>query len=892
MSDRTARLSTGLPGLDHVLDGLRPGDNTVFRVDSLEDYGPFAAPCAEAAMRAGRPVVYFRFASHQPVLPARVDARVLELHPETGLQRFVSEVIDTIEAVGEGLYLFDCLSELAVAWYSDQMLANFFMIVGPYLHQQKAVAWFALRKHFHSAFATEGIHDTAQVIMDVHRHQGQLYLQPMKVEGRYSRTMFLVHRRVEDRFEPVTSSAVLSEIFADGPHHWLAFSCRRPGIWTRAFMEARETSEMQLARQAFHTDSDACFQRLIRMALTRDPRFIPMVERYMDLKDVLAILSRMIGTGLIGGKSLGMLLARAILNRADPGWNSRLEAHDSFYIGSDVFYTFTVRNDCWWHRRRRPAEPLESYLPRAALAARKLRAGTFPEHIQRQFAEMLDYFGQSPIIVRSSSLLEDNYGNAFSGKYRSVFLTNQGSPRERLRAFINAVREVYASTMSEDALVYRFQRGLMTRDEHMALLVQRVSGKAYGDVYMPHAAGVGYSFNSYVWDRDIDPDAGLIRLVFGLGTRAVDRTDDYTRLVALNAPLKQPHGDAPDRYRQRTVDVLDLDQCEHASRRFESLSHPDLTCHLPMFATRDRELLDRARRHGLKDIFPWALTFDRLLRETGFVADMERMLKTLRRGYDHHVDIEFAVNIVEDGRYRINLLQCRPLETRFEGRERVAPEAAVGFQRRLLESRGPIIGPSIAASVDRFIYVVPDRYVSLSEQDRHGVARLIGKLTHREGDTEDTVIMLAGPGRWGTSTPSLGVPVSFSEINTVSVICEIAWMHDGLIPDISLGTHFFNDLVELGMLYLAVSHDPGRGRIDREYLACCESSLAAMEPRAERFASIVRVIDRDSLEKGLCMRLHADVVAQQATFGLAGPQCDAQAPASGNGNNISKPINH
>ena len=118
-----------------------------------------------------------------------------------------------------------------------------------------------------------------------------------------------------------------------------------------------------------------------------------------------------------------------------------------------------------------------------------------------QFAEMLDYFGQSPIIVRSSSLLEDNYGNAFAGKYESVFCANQGSPQKRLEDFLSAVRTIYASTMSEEALRYRAHRGLLDRDEQMALLVQRVSGGLHGDLFFPQVAGVGLSYNPYVWNE-------------------------------------------------------------------------------------------------------------------------------------------------------------------------------------------------------------------------------------------------------------------------------------------------------------------------------------------------------------------------------------------------------
>ena len=199
---------------------------------------------------------------------------------------------------------------------------------------------------------------------------------------------------------------------------------------------------------------------------------------------------------------------------------------------------------------------------------------------------MLDYFGQSPIIVRSSSLLEDGFGNAFTGKYDSVFCPNQGSPQERLDAFLSAVRNVYASTMSPEALLYRADRGLIDRDEQMAILVQRVSGAVYGHLFYPQVAGVGLSYNPYVWSEQIDPEAGVLRLVFGLGTRAVDRSDDdYTRLVALNAPQRRPEANGPaPADSQRRVDLLDLRANRFTSERIDDVAStsPDLPIDLPV----------------------------------------------------------------------------------------------------------------------------------------------------------------------------------------------------------------------------------------------------------------------------------------------------------------------
>ena len=270
-----------------------------------------------------------------------------------------------------------------------------------------------------------------------------------------------------------------------------------------------------------------------------------------------------------------------------------------------MFYTFLVRNGIWWVREKQK-DPTR-FLEGAETARRRMLTGEFPGPIVRQFEQMLDYFGQSPIIVRSSSLLEDNFGNSFAGKYESVFCANQGSRHKRLEDFLSAVRTIYASTMSERALTYRAQRGLLDRDEQMALLVQRVSGSLHGSLFYPQVAGVGFSFNPYVWNEQIDPKAGMLRLVFGLGTRAVDRSDDdYTRVVALNAPQLRPEAnfDEVRQYSQRRVDVLDLQANQLVSATFPEVARQSSDLPLEMFASQDGELVRRAEESGTQRRVP------------------------------------------------------------------------------------------------------------------------------------------------------------------------------------------------------------------------------------------------------------------------------------------------
>jgi len=861
------KLSTGMPGLDAVIQGLHAGDNVVWEVDAVDDYVPVLGPLAGEARRLGRRFLYFRFARHAPLLDAGSGAEIHVLDPQLGFERFLTEILDLIENAGPGAYyVFDCLSDLAADWLSDRMLGNFFMIACPYLYELDTVAYFALLKHEHSFHATDCINKTAQVVLELFRKDNQLFLHPLKVWQRYTPTLYMLHSWEGPEFKPVTSSATITGILASVPKPWLEFTIHRPGIWVRTFQRAQQTVHALERGEAVTAEADELFERLIKMVVTRDERFARLVREYFDLTTLVEIMQRMIGTGQIGGKSLGMLLARAILLRSHPTWTDRLESHDSFYVGSDVFYTYLVQNGCWWLRRRQ--KDFNLYLERAVEARHRILGGAFPDFIQDQFLEMIEYFGQSPVIVRSSSLLEDNYGNAFSGKYDSVFCVNQGTPEERLAAFMSAVRTVYASALSEEGLRYRLHHGLLDRDEQMALLVQRVSGEMHGHLFFPQVAGVGFSFNPYVWHEDIDPQAGVLRMVFGLGTRAVDRTgDDYTRLVALNAPRKRTESKPEEvrEFAQHRVDVLDLRANELLSPESDTVARVlPPTVRDWFFQAGNGPGGDALPASGSPSL-PGIIDFERVFGETDFAPVMRDLCHTLHKAYRYPVDIEFTANFDSHGGFRVNLVQCRPFQVKLQGQgSRVQMPDNVDPAAELFRSRGPVVGQSLATAIDRLIYVVPAVYGRMSMTQRYSVARAIGRITHLDDPGARRITLLLGPGRWGTSMPSLGIPVSFAEINTVSVLCELTVMHEGLVPDVSLGTHFFNDLVEMDMLYLAIS--PGREghRLQEESLRRHPNQLTRLLPSAGALANALWVIESPDQGADGRLLLNVDAMHQRA----------------------------
>lgn len=638
------QVSTGLAGLDRVLCGVMAGDNIVWHVDSVDDYLPLVQPFVRYACDRGRRLVYFHFARHHALITEGPGVQVEVLDPAEGFELFLSAIHDTIERSGRGaFYVFDCLSDLAADWYNDQMLGNFFSLTCPFLYDLETVAYFALLRGHHSFHATAPILDTTQIFSEVYEHRNELYIRPLKAQQRYSSTMYMLHVWRGNNFLPVTDSVTTSDILTHFPWAGLNASDPRLDVWNRTFLEAEEVLEAQ--RQQIHCAELVLelLDRSLRMIVSRDERVVRLARQHLTLSDVLAIKRRMIGTGLIGGKTVGVLLARAILKNTRPRWNELLEIHDSFFIGSDVFYTFLVRNGCWWVRAKQ--KNVATFLEGAETARRRILRGDFPTYILQQFSDMLDYFGQSPIIVRSSSLLEDNFGNAFAGKYDSVFCVNQGPRDKRLEDLQAAVRTIYASTMSERALNYRARRGLLDRDEQMALLVQRVSGVQQGSLFYPHMAGVGLSFNPYVWSEQIDPEAGMVRLVMGLGTRAVDRSDDdYTRVVSLSDAQRRPESnfDSVRQYSQKRIDVLDLEANQLTTRQFADLARQSPDLPLRLVASRDYSLEQRARERGMQNVFPWVLTFEQLLQKTLFVDDMRELLATLEDAYDYPVDVEFT----------------------------------------------------------------------------------------------------------------------------------------------------------------------------------------------------------------------------------------------------------
>ena len=794
------RVSTGMPGLDNAIDMLRLGDNVVWQVQSIEDFSLVVNPYVKKAKEDGRRLVYFHFGNHKKLVEDDEASILYKLDSSEGFEPFTTKIYNIIKEEGEkAFYVFDCLSYLLDSWCSDMMVANFFRISCPFLYQLDTIAYFALLRGFHSHDTIARIRETTQVLLDVSNIENKLYIHPLKAWERYSPTMFFPHLIDGDKAVSITSSMDAARLFSrSGP------IAQDGDYWTRLLDKARTLLDASGGNKM----QEDMKNHLIGLLISREDRIRDLSINYFSLADILKITEREIGTGFIGGKSVGMLLARKILEKEAENneylgiiMKKHWESHDSFYIGSDIFYTYIVYNGYWAERIKQKTS--EGYFTAARELHEKLLAGKFPEKIREQFIQMLEYFGQSPIIVRSSSLREDNFGNAFAGKYESVFCANQGTPDERCKAFEDALRTVYASTMNEDALSYRRHRGLDNLDEQMAILVQRVSGNHYGNYFFPHIAGVGNSVNLYVWEKNMDPDAGMLRLVFGLGTRAVDRVSaDYARLVPLDKPDKQPplnYGDEK-KFTQHKADILDLLKNSMDEKHLDELLVEDIKTDKNIFFSTDTGEINRLRDLGIySGQRPFIADFKKLLSRTEFPELARTVLKTLSHAYNYPVDIEFTLNFTPEGDYRFNLLQCRPLQTKGLGKALEIPNPKI--QDILLSTSGGFMGGNVRLSIEYTVYIKPKEYLDLSEKNKYQVARFVGQINNA---LKGRSILLLGPGRWGTTTPSLGIPVHFSELCNMTAICEISCPKAGIVPELSFGSHFFQDIVESDIFYAAI----------------------------------------------------------------------------------------
>ncbi len=618
---------------------------------------------------------------------------------------------------------------------------------------------------------------------------------------------------------------------------------------------------------------------LIRHLISDQLEFIAVAKKFLRIRDIEEIINRTIGAeaglGRIGGKAAGMFLASrivtgpkqrplneiaqytepmAISQPEGASAQSPIAIPESYYLRSDVIEDFIAFNGLGEYQNQK-YKTSDEIRKEYRLIKSVFRNAEFPAGIVERLRTVLHQLGEWPLIVRSSSLLEDRFGTAFSGKYASIFVPNQGSPEKRLKALLGAIAEVYASALGPDPLLYRREHDLIDYDEDMAVLIQRVVGRRFGPYFAPCYAGVAFSSNEYRWSPRIKREDGVMRIVMGLGTRAVDRVGaEFPRMVALGMPTLRHESSTAEvkAHSQRTLDVINL-----AKNRLESVSLEHLMQHAVDYPLLDKivsidhdgTLTTPTGTYIDADPKNLYITFDKLMSEGTITTQMRSLLKRLESAYGVPVDVEFA----HDGT-QLYLLQCRTLSYLQEMQDISIPQDIP--EERTIFSAQKFVRTGLVENIEFIVYIDPRDYDTVpSREKRNAIARVIGRLNERLAGRR---FILIGPGRWGSNDIRLGVPVTYADISKAKMLIEVARERDGYVPEVSFGTHFFQDLVEANIAYLPLYPDDRRNRFNETFLKDSPNALAELLPKDTDYARVVHVIDVAAVSGGRRLRVVMD----------------------------------
>ncbi|MBU0985227.1 MAG: PEP/pyruvate-binding domain-containing protein [candidate division Zixibacteria bacterium] len=614
---------------------------------------------------------------------------------------------------------------------------------------------------------------------------------------------------------------------------------------------------------------------LIRRFLSDQLHYINVAKRHVHVGDFSELLRRLVFStqshGKLGGKSAGLYLASQILaKKAEQNAHiGRVKVPRTWHITSDMLLHFMHFNDLdeIVEQKYKPISQVRFEYPHVV---QSFKNATFPPETIQGLSMALDELGGHPLIVRSSSLLEDSLGAAFSGKYKSLFLANQGSKKQRLSALLDAVAEVYASTFGPDPIEYRAERGLLDYGEEMGIMIQEVVGTRVGDYFLPTFAGVAFSRNEFRWSPRIKREDGLVRLVPGLGTRAVDRlSDDYPILLAPGQPGLRVNVTPQDiaRYSPQKIDVINM-----RKNTFETVGIRQLLREFGYQIPRASQLVSIYQDGHIRkpqgamvdfDEDDLVVTFEGLITNTPFIEQVQAMLSVLEEELETPVDIEFA----HDGK-DLYLLQCRP-----QSYDESAIPAEIPTDipdEDLLFSANRYVSNGRIPDVTHIVYIDPEAYARLStREDLLAVGQAVGRLNQILPKRQ---FVLMGPGRWGSRGDiKLGVNVTYSHINNTSMLIEVARKKGNYVPDLSFGTHFFQDLVEAQIRYLPLYPDDKGAVFNEAFFTDSPNVFADVVPELASLAETVRVIDVARATGGQVLKILMNAELDRAVGVLGEP---------------------
>jgi len=428
---------------------------------------------------------------------------------------------------------------------------------------------------------------------------------------------------------------------------------------------------------------------------------------------------------------------------------------------------------------------------------------------------------KTPLAIRSSSLLEDKLGRPFAGVYATKMIpNNQFDADTRFRKLVEAIKCVWASTYFREAREYIKTTGRDPRDEKMAVIIQEIVGLRHGDRFYPQIAGVARSYNYYPMPP-ASPEQGVVSLALGLGKTIVDGGKSWTYSPEF-PKLPPPFATVRERIEGTQTDFWAVNMGRPPA--YDPVSETEYMVLCDLKAAEDDEILsllassyDPSRDRmvpGLSAKGPRVLDFAPVLvlQQLPINHIIRSIMHAAEDVLDEKVEVEFALTISEPRdeapQVRVGFLQVRPIVVSHEtvalaDDELTAPTTLVASDR--------VLGNGIVTGIHDIVYVRPETF---SAERTRLIAQELGdvnKVLREEGRQ----YLLIGFGRWGSSHPSLGIPVDWSQISGAKAIVEATLPNMNV--DLSQGSHFFHNLSSFEATYFMLRYD-GDFHIDWQWL--------------------------------------------------------------------------
>jgi pyruvate,water dikinase len=625
---------------------------------------------------------------------------------------------------------------------------------------------------------------------------------------------------------------------------------------------------------------------LIESVLSGRLDYIGVAKDSLDIEDLYGLLQKVIFSkeshGKLGCKGGQLFLASQILNKAKSGTasgsSSRVEVPETWHISSDMMLEFIHYNnmDEVVEQKYKDIQRVRLEYPHVL---EMFRQAIFPADIANGLSMALDDLGEGPLVVRGSSLLEDRTGCPFVGKYKTVFLGNQGTREKRLSDIMTAVAEVYASNFGPDPIAYRAERGMLELSEQIGIMIQKVVGTRVGPYFFPAYTGVARSRNNLRWVPGIEETDGIVRIVPGLGTRASDRSGGEYPVLIVPGGASFQAGGRPDGacHAPRHIDVINLE-----TNRLQTLELRELfvkygdafpAAKLVVSAFQEGRVV------GLDEAGPaiknkdLVATFDGLASRSPFAAQIRELLRSLEKRLGVPVEVEFA----SDGE-RLYLLQCRP--QRLARAPRPAPIPKDVTEDKLVFSARRYVSNGSVANVSHIVCLNPNICAAIDEPERRqAVAQALAKLNVVLPKRQFIVMR---PRRWREGDDDWVVrSVTSGSFDNAAVLVDLLDRHDTADDASAVGIHFLQDLLESGVLYVPVFRDGERACFNERFLLRSHNVLRELLPQFASLDEVVRVIDVPKATDGKVVHVFMNAELGEAVGLLGDPEHDVGAPEEG-----------